>query len=196
MVQSDNGSLNTSGWADIERPLKSWWWTSSTSGYPYMPYMARVGKDSADNYNPGALTKLTEIPVSYSPVTWDSAYSTAGSSSSDNIFIWMADTTDCNGSMSLQALSLETLSAKEEQRIGINPNPVNHTLNINYSAVAPGITVINILNVDGVVLKKNLMTSRKGMNRFEVNVQSLAKGQYILQLRNGNTAVTRKFLKL
>ncbi|MBO9633119.1 MAG: T9SS type A sorting domain-containing protein [Chitinophagaceae bacterium] len=194
--QSDNGSLNTSGWADIERPLKSWWWTSSTSGYPWMPYMARVGKDSADNYNPGALTKLTEIPVSYSPITWDSAYSTAGTTSANNVFIWITDTSDCNGSLRVQSASPETLQAKAEQRIGIHPNPVYQSLNINWSADEQGITVINILGVDGIVLQRRSVSSRKGMNRLEMDIQSLSKGQYIIQIRTGHRSFTRKFLKL
>lgn len=194
--QSDNGSLNTTGWADIERPLKSWWWTSSNSGYPYMPYMARVGKDSADNYNPGALTKLTEIPLVYSPVTWDSAYSTAGTTSANNVFIWITDTSDCNGTLGQRTVVQEKSVMKIDDKTGISPNPVQHKLHVVYTAPDPGITLINILRMDGTVLQKRVVQGRKGMNRVEIDVQSLSKGQYIIQIRTGKNTVTGKFLKL
>lgn len=193
----DNGHMDSDGWTVVVNPLKTWWWTSHLSGYPYGAYSSRHGRDSAKVRNPGALTKYTEIAASYSPITWDSAYSTLGSTSATNVFIWIADTSYCNGLLRQPTLLVEKAITNEDPYvIGIAPNPAYGTVNIGWTATTSGVTTIQIVDLKGTVLSRKTVGTIKGYNRTTAQVQHLPQGQYIIQVLNGQKIVTKKLLKL
>jgi hypothetical protein len=195
--QKDNGFISSDGWANIDTPLKSWWWTSNTSGYPYMPSTSRIGKDSADNRNPGDLTKITEVAVSYSPVTWDSAYSTTGNSAANNVFRWIVDTAECEQGQRNMVRPVTPIKpvTMETGMIGLSPNPANQVLNIEWKNGKTGQVELRITDMQGRVVNKKVVASVKGYNKHQLDIQSLAAGQYILQLAMDKEIFTMKFLK-
>lgn len=193
----DNGHMDSDGWTVVVNPLKSWWFTSHLSGYPYGAYSSRHGRDSARVRNPGALTKYNEYAVSYSPTTWDAAYSTTGTTSADNVFIWIADTSDCSGLLRSPNLLVEkTITKDEPSVIGIAPNPTYGTVNIGWTAKEKGLTIIHVLDLKGTVLSRKTVVAIKGYNRTEAQLQNLPQGQYIVQVITGKEVVTKKILKL
>jgi hypothetical protein len=193
--QKDNGFISTDGWATIGSSFKSWWWTSNTSGYPYMPSTSRVSKDSADNRNPGDQTKITELALSYSPVTWDSAYSTAGTTAANNVFRWIVDTSECEGmggkGVFTDIIAPETI---ETPHISISPNPATHVLNIAWSGEGEKAEIL-VIDMQGRIVYQQSLPSVKGSNVRQLNIYPLAKGQYLLRLSTGKNIVTHKFLK-
>lgn len=92
MFDADN-LMNTNGWANMKQPFKSWWWSGSIGGYPYLPSFTQRGYDSASQRNGYPNSKRTVVTgQGYSQVTRDSVYSTLGTNSFNNVMIWWADT--------------------------------------------------------------------------------------------------------
>jgi hypothetical protein len=195
--QKDNGFIASDGWAAIEPPLRSWWWTSNLSGYPYFANYSRDCKDSADNRNPGKATKITELAENYSQLTWDSAYSILGSTAANNVFRWIADTTECEG-MGRQAIFTEARVLAPERIIPgqllITPNPATNRVNIAWTGEG-GKAEILVLDMQGKVLHRQTTSSVKGKNMQQLNVHYLAKGTYILKLSSGQHSQTQIFQK-
>lgn len=192
----DNGHIATNGWAEINSPFKSWWWTSNQSGYPYLPVYTRNCKDSADNRNPAALTKITELAQSYSSITWDSAYSTAGSSALNNVFRWIVDTAECvgMGGRRFPDTSPVLTETNGGEQLLVTPNPATHVLNIAWTSEGQK-SDLQLLDMQGKVVYSQMLYPIKGANTLQVNIGKLTPGQYLLRLTTGNNAITRMFLK-
>jgi hypothetical protein len=193
--QKDNGSIYSNGWPNIETPLKSWWWTSNLSSYPYNAGYTRDSKDSADNYNPGALTKITEIAASYSQVTWDSAYSTAGNTPSNNVFHWIVDTATCEEMGGNRIFTvMNTTLIDETNKITLTPNPATHVLNVAWTGEG-GRADMFIIDMQGRILYRKQLPSAKGSNTHQLSTGMLPNGEYLLRLSAGGNVFTGKFLK-
>jgi hypothetical protein len=194
--QKDNGFISSDGWGNIDVPFKSWWWTSNTSGYPYMPSTSRICKDSADNRNPGDLTKITELALSYSSVTWDSAYSTLGATAANNVFRWIVDTAECEEMpRGIGHPVTEITPDAGANFIGVSPNPANQVLNIAWQADKTGMTELRIIDMQGRMVYRKRVSFQKGYNKDQLSIQSLAPGQYMVQLAMDKNISTMKFLK-
>jgi hypothetical protein len=191
----DNGFIASNGWAAIETPLKSWWWSSNTSGYPYLANYSRDCKDSADNRNPGKATKITEFAVNYSPVTWNAAYSTTGTSATDNVFRWTADTTECEGGGG-KGIFTEAIPTPvtETREISISPNPATQVLNVAWYGDGEK-TQLLVIDLQGRIVYQQQIIAAKGSNVCKLNISMLAKGEYLLRLSTGRKVTTYTFLK-
>jgi len=83
---------------------------------------------------------------------------------------------------------LGTLSTQENNKLGVNifPNPVNDVLNI--TKVSNNATFA-IYNVAGQFISKGKVTNNK------VNVSSLAKGVYFIEISEKGATSKMKFIK-
>jgi SAM-dependent methyltransferase len=193
--QKDNGSIYSNGWRNIETPLKSWWWTSNLSGYPYNAGYTRDSKDSADNYNPNALTKISEVAASYSQTTWDNAYSHTGPNATNNVFRWIVDTSECAGGGEKRIFTEdEIITPTEVKEMSITPNPAMHALNIAWMGEG-GNAQLLIIDMLGRILYLKQLPSAKGSNVYQLNTSALANGEYLLKLSIGKKVFTKIFLK-
>ena len=195
----DNGYVGDSeGWSHVDPPFKSWWWSSSSSAWPHQVVNSRTGEDNADNENPFPDTKITEIAVSYSPVTWDSAYSTQGATAANNVFRWIADSEECE-EMLLVRKNTPAVSEQPpylvEPSFKLIPNPASDRLIVSWNAAATKRAEVSIVDMQGKILYKRSINSTKGNNLNQVPVYSLVPGQYMIRLTTEKEIFMRKFIK-
>jgi hypothetical protein len=146
-------------------------------------------------YNPGALTKISEVAVSYSPVTWDAAYSHAGANATNNVFRWIVDTSECVGGGGKGILTeTESTVPVETKEISISPNPATHTLNIAWKGEGGNARLL-VIDMQGKVIAQKQLPSAKGANIYQLNTSILAKGKYLVRLSTGSNVFTRIFIK-
>ena len=84
--------------------------------------------------------------------------------------------------------------AMKSAEVRIMPNPVNTgTISIEYNNAAPGAVAINIADMQGkTVATKLFTTSVKTMNKYSMDVSTLADGTYTISiLNNGKIAVQK-----
>jgi hypothetical protein len=80
-------------------------------------------------------------------------------------------------------------------QIKLNPNPVDHTLNISLDDVhANGQLSISVLSVSGDVIKT--LQLKKVNNNISLNVSSLSPGVYFIKAISGNKFACKEFVKL
>lgn len=84
------------------------------------------------------------------------------------------------------------LGIKEEplETIQLNPNPTDGLLTVNWKQEYKTIQVVDLL---GKVLYSAVLTN--GVNNTSIDVSSYNKGVHFLKLINGNSHVTKKFIK-
>jgi hypothetical protein len=76
------------------------------------------------------------------------------------------------------------------------PNPVsNEALNISYSLQKEEIVVINILTMDGKLVRTFQQKSSIGEHIQKVDISDLASGNYLVQLRSADFVVAQEILK-
>nr|HPI54802.1 T9SS type A sorting domain-containing protein [Chitinophagaceae bacterium] len=76
------------------------------------------------------------------------------------------------------------------------PNPTQGILNIAYFMLQEGISKIKLSDMSGRILREIQVNSNKGINTFQLEVNELAKGMYMLQtIRSGQEISTQKFEK-
>ena len=91
-----------------------------------------------------------------------------------------------NGSIYSQSIVYS--SVENEPQIKVNPNPANNYLFITTKEKYNRITIKNLLGSTVIV--------RNNFNGTSINIENLAKGQYILELRDNNILLKRiTFLK-
>ncbi|MFN7099539.1 MAG: T9SS type A sorting domain-containing protein [Flavobacterium sp.] len=95
-----------------------------------------------------------------------------------------------NGPFKISAYDTTTLSTDgfDKETFSYYPNPIQNILNLNYSETISTIEVFNILG-QRVLVKKNDASSA------QVDMASLAQGQYIVKLTSGDVTQTIKVIK-
>ncbi|HNW89817.1 MAG TPA: M43 family zinc metalloprotease [Bacteroidales bacterium] len=78
--------------------------------------------------------------------------------------------------------------------IMIYPNPANDNLNVTYNAEGDGDVQISIYDLAGRLMNTNNFSATKGLNDYSMNVSALAKGLYVLTLKNGTTLFNQKLI--
>ena len=80
--------------------------------------------------------------------------------------------------------------------VSMYPNPTQGILHITYFMLQEGTTRIKLLDMSGRILKEIQVNSNKGTNTFQLEVNELAKGMYLLQtIQSGQVISTQKFEK-
>lgn len=78
----------------------------------------------------------------------------------------------------------------------IAPNPFSDHFTVSFNAPEPGITLFQLTNSAGQIIKTEQITTNEIINKYEYSEkQNLMPGIYVLTLKNGNSVITRKLFK-
>lgn len=76
------------------------------------------------------------------------------------------------------------------------PNPVQDILNLDFSAKAKNRLSIQLISMDGKVVKEQIQILQIGSTKIHINMNGFAKGSYVLKLKNeDNTILSRLITK-
>jgi hypothetical protein len=79
----------------------------------------------------------------------------------------------------------------------VYPNPVSTDLNVKYTLIESGLVKMELLNMNGQVLKtQNVGKRLQGEYNSTMPVQELKAGVYLLRISNGTSNKTVKVQKL
>jgi len=73
-------------------------------------------------------------------------------------------------------------------------NPVANSLNFELNSIKSDNLNINIYSADSKLMKSENIKTSAGINQFEINIASLARGFYILRIDNGSHAISKKLI--
>ncbi len=79
--------------------------------------------------------------------------------------------------------------------IGFYPNPVKNQMMIQVGSLEDNSATIKILSVKGEVLRTKSLSLAHANSTFTLDINGVAKGIYILQLKDGMQTFTQKFIK-
>jgi len=139
-------------------------------------------------YNPDITPNNIDLSVGYYPVG-DNGYHCYFNGSIDEVRIYnrVLTTDEKDFLCQIETANLNEIAGKEYLKI--YPNPVNQTLHIELKTNK--ITSLKVFDITGkLVLKSGFSGSKK-----ELNVQTLKKGTYLLQLSNENEVYNHLFIK-
>ncbi len=89
----------------------------------------------------------------------------------------------------------ENAKASNSNNIMVYPNPVTDVVNIGYALTQKSSVTIKIFDLNGRLVKMvNIMDKQHGYYTEAINCTDLRKGTYIVQLIEGNTSKTAKFI--
>ena len=77
--------------------------------------------------------------------------------------------------------------------ISTYPNPVLQNMQISYPAAKSGAVDLRVYDLTGRQLLQKKVNAGAGQNLFQLNLNGLTPGTYMLQTRNGAELTTRKF---
>jgi hypothetical protein len=93
-------------------------------------------------------------------------------------------------------LVLKTAKDNKTSSLTLLQNPVVSSLSFTYTAVKPGISMINIYNMSGVKMHGTSMNVQAGFNSFSLTVgHQLSAGTYVLEVVNGLERNVTKIIK-
>jgi len=102
--------------------------------------------------------------------------------------------TDYDGNYTYSDLAPVTIAA--DYKITLAPNPVGNMATLHYTANNTAPLNVRIYDMAGQVVNEYSFNSiQEGENMLSVNTSLLAQGTYIMQLNNGLTSTSRKFIK-
>ncbi|MEO7960719.1 MAG: T9SS type A sorting domain-containing protein [Ginsengibacter sp.] len=81
----------------------------------------------------------------------------------------------------------------EKLTMKLNPNPVQHTLNISIAGAVSELFEISVLSASGVMMKS---LHSINSNKISLNVSSLTQGIYIIKIISGDKVMYKQFLKM
>jgi hypothetical protein len=91
---------------------------------------------------------------------------------------------------------LKTAKDNKTSSLTLLQNPVVSSLSFTYTAVKPGISMINIYNMSGVKMHGTSMNVQAGFNSLSLNVgHQLSAGTYVLEVVNGLERNVTKIIK-
>jgi hypothetical protein len=79
--------------------------------------------------------------------------------------------------------------------IALWPNPVEDMIGLSLSSTMSSNLTMDIIDLNGRVVRSTNEAVAGGRNRFEVNVSDLNAGLYMIRLTNGQQTTTRRFVK-
>jgi hypothetical protein len=78
----------------------------------------------------------------------------------------------------------ETASLNKD--ISVYPNPANSNVIVDFTSKQPGVYTIRLLDVMGSTISTGTGNAASGENKHQINLESIAKGIYILELQMGD----------
>jgi hypothetical protein len=77
----------------------------------------------------------------------------------------------------------------------VSPNPAHDNMNLKLNSTKGGNAEIRVLDISGKEVMVQTAEIFPGSVILPINLQSLVKGSYMVEIRLGNDAITRKFIK-
>lgn len=107
------------------------------------------------------------------------------------------DYPDCMQAPDLPIPVFTTMNEQEQVVvIGAYPNPFSEEITIQYDVKVAGDVVLEVLDVSGKTVKRNVFAAQAGLNYIRINGQELSTGTYALVLKDANERITRKVIRL
>ncbi len=106
------------------------------------------------------------------------------------------DNAACNQLELTEGDPVATKDLSEEVSLIVFPNPVSDVLNIEINSEVTGTFEARIYNLFGQVVQIKQIDLITGENKMNLNVSDLPKGNYLLQVVDGEKMMSRKFVKL
>ena len=78
----------------------------------------------------------------------------------------------------------------------IYPNPANSFINVEIENLEPGNLTLSVLTLNGELKFSEEHSSVGGTFKNSFNIETLSKGMYIMQIKNGSSMRLEKFIKL
>jgi hypothetical protein len=169
-----NGKINRVEWSTVsEKNMKDYIVERSADG---INAWETVSKQSANNKD-------------------DSKYSVEDASVSALTF-YRVKSVELNGKEGMSKI----VSVKRETKGKLNiskayPNPTVEAVQIDFEVTSNSNVTVTMTDVLGRVVSNKQVQAVEGLNRLDVNLNSVAKGIYILTLQEGNNIVTQRIVK-
>ena len=96
---------------------------------------------------------------------------------------------------SVSTTGVGILGSKGSSGFTLYPIPAHDQLQITFEALMPGDVQIEIIDLHGVVLEHQILSSQNGSNHATIPVEHLLPGLYLFRLLSGNTSKTIQFIK-
>ena len=93
-------------------------------------------------------------------------------------------------------MSIQTIVGLKETKnanISLYPNPAKNEITINLANSLNNSMVCSMIDVLGKEVAS--ASIEKGTSSFKLNIESLEKGVYFVNLMDGNTVITKKIIK-
>ena len=74
------------------------------------------------------------------------------------------------------------------------PNPAKDVINFQYPSASQKVTQVTLSDLQGRVVYKSNLSSLDGLLRGQIKTSTFSKGFYILNLRQGNSALNQKII--
>ena len=89
---------------------------------------------------------------------------------------------------------IEDVTATEFGLVSVSPNPATNQIQIELSNAQARELNISIMSINGQQVYSRLATSNAGTDIIPINIESLAAGMYILQMRDEQAVTNVKFV--
>ncbi|MCC6384987.1 MAG: T9SS type A sorting domain-containing protein, partial [Bacteroidia bacterium] len=91
-------------------------------------------------------------------------------------------------------LSGEPVVESDLTSLTVYPNPANNHVTVAFNAAESGKYVINLMDVTGRGVAATVVNAQAGINAVEFNLDTYAKGMYMIELRSGNSVEKTKLV--
>lgn len=179
--------------------------TFNSAGYLQLPSNTAAGNYTLHITNvPGTSTVASYVaPLNTLGTTGNaltvlaSGFLTPANNSNGPAFgLWAALPT---GGNLIQLPSLTTTSIKELSQavevVKLFPNPAETMISVGITAANDELTVINIYNLEGKLVKQSSQILSNGVNSVMINIDELNSGAYFVTAIHGNMIEKGKFIK-
>lgn len=82
----------------------------------------------------------------------------------------------------------------KDDGFAIVPNPVKNNATVYMTIDNASIAQLKVTDLTGRVIKFNTVLMNEGVNKFDVDVAGLSNGIYIMEIKNGNSVASEKFV--
>jgi hypothetical protein len=91
-------------------------------------------------------------------------------------------------------VSLKEQVAKDEVKAELFPNPATNKVSLAFNISENMKMDLNVISILGNVVKSNSIHANSGLNTAEIDITELKPGVYFVNLRSGNTQITKKLI--
>jgi hypothetical protein len=93
----------------------------------------------------------------------------------------------------IQNAGIENYNRNRISGMQLYPNPAHGTLTVSFNIVDAAEYSVNIYDIKGKLVLAQKYSSVAGANTYDINISSLAAGEYILNMVSDHSSVLRKF---